>query len=122
VTRRTFGPLQKKAMRVRVSGKQMEIGETPPAGARARLGTTVARHFDGGVGANAVFNHDGPLYRADCTPHLASKTIIRSEGEGADTHRAYGVALNRIELQLRRYKRKLKNHHAKACASSRVSA
>lgn len=109
-----FRPAQKKAMRVRVSGKQIKIGETLPAGVRARLADVVAKHFDGGAEAHVVFSHDGPFYRADCTLHLDSRTIIESKGEGPDAHRAFDAAFLHIEAQLRKYKRKLKNHHAKA--------
>ncbi|MEJ0025081.1 MAG: ribosome-associated translation inhibitor RaiA [Rhizomicrobium sp.] len=109
-------------MRVRVSGKQVQIGETLPAGVRARLEETVAKHFDGGADANVVFSHNGPFYRVDCTLHLDSKTIIKSEGEGADAHRAFDKAFLHIEAQLRRYKRKLKNHHPKARARASAEA
>lgn len=101
-------------MRVRVSGKQVQIGETLPAGVRARLEEVTAKLFDGGVEGHVVFSHDGPFYRADCTLHLDSKTILKAEGEGADAHRAFDKAFLHIESQLRTYKRKLKNHHAKA--------
>ncbi len=117
-----FRPAQKKAMRVRVSGKQIKIGETLPAGVRARLEDAVAKHFDGGADAHVVFSHDGSFFRADCTLHLDSKTIITSEGEGPDAHRAFDAAYLRIEAQLRTYKRKLKNHHAKARARKREVA
>jgi len=110
-------------MRVRVSGKQVQIGETLPAGVRARLEGVVSKHFDGGADAHVVFSHDGPFYRADCTLHLDSNTILKAEGEGADAHRAFDTAYDHIEVQLRKYKRKLKNHHAKATArTKRVDA
>jgi ribosomal subunit interface protein len=122
VTQNAFMPVQKKAMRVKVSGKQIQIGETLPAGVRVRLTEAVAKHFDGGADANVVFSHDGPFYRVDCTLHLDSHTVIKSEGEGADAHRAFDAAFLHIEAQLRRYKRKLKNHHAKARARVRAAA
>ncbi|MEI9887796.1 MAG: ribosome-associated translation inhibitor RaiA [Rhizomicrobium sp.] len=109
-------------MRVRVSGKQIKIGETLPAGVRARLEEVVAKHFDGGADGHVVFSHDGPFYRADCTLHLDSKTIIKAEGEGPDAHRAFDAAYLKIETQLRTYKRKLKNHHAKARGRVRAEA
>jgi ribosomal subunit interface protein len=116
------GPNQKKAMRVRVSGKQIKIGETLPAGVKARLEEVVAKHFDGGAEAKVVFSHDGPFYRADCVLHLDSKTVLSAEGEGPDAHRAFDAAYIRLETQLRTYKRKLKNHHAKARARARAEA
>jgi ribosomal subunit interface protein len=111
-----------KAMRVRVSGKQVQIGETLPAGVRARLEEAVAKHFDGGAEAKVVFSHEGTFYRADCTLHLDSKTIIKSEGVGPDAHRAFDTAFLHIEAQLRRNKRKLKNHHPKVRARVRDDA
>jgi ribosomal subunit interface protein len=109
-------------MRVRVSGKQLQIGETLPAGVRVRLEAVVAKHFDGGADAHVVFSHDGPFFRADCAVHLDSKTVLAAQGEGPDAHRAFDDAFDRIESQLRRYKRKLKNHHAKVRARSRADA
>ena len=109
-------------MRVRVSGKQIQIGETLPAGVRARLEDVVAKHFDGGASANVVFSHNGPFYRADCTLHLDSKTVISSQGEGPDAHRAFDAAFLHVEAQLRKYKRRLKNHHAKAHARAGAEA
>ena len=109
-------------MRVRVSGKQVQVGETLPAGVRARLEETVAKHFDGGADAKVVFSHDGPFFRVDCTVHLDSRTTITSEGEGPDAHRAFDDAFLHIESQLRRYKRKLKNHHARVRAPARAVA
>jgi ribosomal subunit interface protein len=106
-------------MRVRVSGKQIKLGETLPAGVRVRLEAAVAKHFDGGADAHIVFSHDGPFYRADCTLHLDSKTIFTADGEGPDAHRAFDAAFDKIDSQLRRYKRKLKNHHAKAKARAK---
>jgi ribosomal subunit interface protein len=100
-------------MRVRVSGKQFQIGETLPAGVRARLEAAVAKHFDGGAEAKVVFSHDGPFYRADCVLHLDSRTVLSAQGEGPDAHRAFDAAFDHIAAQLRRYKRKLKNHHPK---------
>ena len=109
-------------MRVRVSGKQVQIGETLPAGVRARLEGAVAKHFNGGAEAKVVFSHDGPFFRADCLLHLDSKTVMTAEGEGPDAHRAFDAAFEKIETQLRRYKRKLKNHHAKPRARARAEA
>jgi ribosomal subunit interface protein len=108
-------------MRVRVSGKQVQIGETLPAGVRTRLQDVVGKHFDGGADANVVFSYNGPFYRADCSLHLDSHTILKSEGEGQDAHQAFDKAFTHMEVQLRRYKRKLKNHHAKVRARVRVA-
>jgi len=100
-------------MKVRVSGKQIEIGTALPEHVRERLENALTKHFDGGAEAHVVFSREGPGYRADCTTHLDSGVVLKAQGDGADTHRAFEVALNHLEKQIRRYKRKIRNHHEK---------
>lgn len=98
-------------MKVRVSGKQIEIGDVLPEQVRARLESAIAKYFDGGADANVVFSHEGTFYRADCSAHLDSGITLKAQGEGEDAYRAFDAALERIEKQVRRYKRRLKDHH-----------
>jgi len=109
-------------MKVRVSGKQIEIGKALPEDVRARLETAIAKHFDGGAEAAVVFSHEGFGYRADCTAHLDSGVTLKAEGKGADAHGAFDVALGHLEKQVRRYKRRLKSHHEKAKAPKSADA
>jgi ribosomal subunit interface protein len=101
-------------MKVRVSGKQFEIGAALPAMVREQVAAVVGKHFDGGAESSIVFSHEGFGYRVDCTTHLDSGTVLKSEGTAADAHHAFEVAIDRLEKQIRRYKRRLKNHHEKS--------
>jgi len=109
-------------MKVRVSGKQLEIGEALPEKVRGRLGVVVEKHFKGGAEASVVFSHEGFGYRADCTTHLDTGVVLKADGVGPDVHRAFDAAVDHLEKQIRRYKRRLKNHHEKAKTSKDVSA
>jgi ribosomal subunit interface protein len=103
-------------MKVRVSGKQFEIGEVLPQQVKKRLQTVVGKHFDGGAESNVVFSHEGFGLRADCTTHLDSGVVLKTEGQAADAHHAFGAALTKLRHQIKRYKRRLKNHHDKCRA------
>lgn len=98
-------------MQVRVSGKQIDIGEVLPEQVRARMESAIEKHFNGGAEASIVFSHEGSRFRADCTAHLDAGVVMKAEGEGDDAYRAFDVALERLEKQVRRYARKLKSHH-----------
>jgi ribosomal subunit interface protein len=100
-------------MKVRVSGKQMGIGTALPAQVRARIEVALEKHFDGGAHAHVIFSHEGPFVRADCAVHLDSGVTMKAEGIGKDAYLAFDSNLEHLEKQLRRYKRKLKNHHEK---------
>jgi len=101
-------------MKVRVSGKQIEIGAALPDHVRQRTEAALTKHFDGGGEVNVVFSHEGSGFRSDCTAHLDSGVILKAHGDAADAHHAFDAALERLEKQIRRYKRKLRNHHEKA--------
>lgn len=100
-------------MQVRVSGKQIEIGEALPELAKTRIGNAIEKHFDGGASASVVFSREGAFFRADCKVHLDSGALLTAVGEANDAYRAFDDALAKIEKQARRHKRKLKNHHEK---------
>jgi len=100
-------------MKIQISGKHTEIGATLQKRVREKLECAVGKHFDGGAESHVVFSREGPEFRADCTAHLDSGAVIKSEGHAADAHKAFDQALANLEKQVRRYKRRKKNHHEK---------
>lgn len=103
-------------MSVRVSGKHLEIGEALPEQVRKRLQSVIGKHFDGGADTHVVFSHEGAGFRADCSTHLDSGVVLKAEGLALDAYRAFDAAVDKLEKQVRRYKRRLKNHHEKTKA------
>ncbi len=50
-------------------------------------------------------------FSVECVVRLASGQLLESQGAGLDAHAAFASALDKVEKRVRRYKRKLKNHH-----------
>lgn len=100
----------------------MEIGEALPELVRTRLEVVIAKHFKGGAEASVVFSHEGSGFRADCTMHIDAGAVLKAEGVDSDVHRAFDATLAHLETQLRRYTRRLKNHHEKAKTPRGVGA
>lgn len=92
----------------------MEIGEALPEKVRTRLEVVIGKHFQGGAEANVVFSREGSGFRADCTAHLDSGAVLKAESVEMDIHRASEAVVEHLEKQIRRYKRRLKNHREKA--------
>ena len=98
-------------MQIRIAGKQIEIGEALPEHVRQRLSATVGKHFDRNAEASVTFMRERTGFRADCVIHLSSGASMQAHGTGADAHRAFDMALDHLETRVRRYMRRLKNHH-----------
>jgi ribosomal subunit interface protein len=97
-------------MTVRVSGKNMDVGEALRSKAEDHIDNVVTKYFDGGYEGHLTLSHDGAGFSADCVVHLDSGTVLQASAEGGDAVSAYeGMAAN-IEKRLRRYKRRLKSH------------
>lgn len=98
-------------MKIRVSGKQMEIGEALPEQVRQKLVSSIGKYFDGGAEATVVFSHEGAFYRADCSAHLDAGVTLSAQGEGETAYHAFDIAADHLEKQVRRHMRRIKNHH-----------
>jgi len=101
-------------MRVQVAGRQMDVGEALRNRIESELSTGVGKYFNRATDAvvTVAKNGGGGSVEVDCTVHLSSGISLQAEGHGGDAHSAFGDALEKLEKRVRRYKRRLRNHHA----------
>lgn len=99
-------------MHIKVSGKHIDIGDALRTHVEERLETAVAKYFDRAVGANVVFSRDARnFFKCDSAVDLSTGLHAQSQAQAPDIYAAFEQSVERIEKQIRRYKRRLKNHH-----------
>jgi ribosomal subunit interface protein len=98
-------------MGMRISGKNIDTGESFRTMAEKRIGDAVAKYFDGGYDGHVTVARDGTGFLTECAVHLDTGVVMSAEGRAQEVHRSFDVAAEHIEKQLRRYKRKRKEHH-----------
>jgi ribosomal subunit interface protein len=98
-------------MQVQVTGKQLDVGEALRARISDELLSSIGKYFERGGDADVVVGKNGHSIQVDCSVTLASGQKLVSTGLGGDAHSAFGAALSKVEARIRRYKRRLKNHH-----------
>ncbi len=99
-------------MQVQVSGKHLAVGDALRTRITDELTSLIDKYFDrGAIGADVVVRKDGHDIAVECNVLLASGRQVDSSGSGADAHSAFDVAQSKLETRIRRYKRRLKNHH-----------
>ncbi len=89
----------------------MDVGEALRSRISDELLSSIGKYFERGGDADVVVGKSGHSFQVDCTVRLASGHRLESSGAGGDAHAAFGDALNKVETRIRRYKRRLKNHH-----------
>lgn len=109
-------------MSLRVSGKNLDIGEALRGHIEARIEEALGKYFDGGHTGHVTVEREGPGFRTDCAIHLDTGIVLEAVGRGTDAHASFDAAADRIEKRLRRYKRRLKEHHHGSKASEPLPA
>lgn len=100
-------------MRIQVAGRQMDVGEALRTRIENELASGVGKYFNRATDAvvTVARNGGGVGIAVDCQVHLPSGISLQAEGHGGDAHSAFDDALGKLEKRVRRYKRRLRNHH-----------
>ncbi len=99
-------------MTLRISGKNMDIGDALRTQVEGRVQAAIAKYFDGAVSGHVTIEPEGSGYRTDCVLHLASGVTLESSGIAQDAYAAFDQTAHRIEKRLRRHKRRLRDYSA----------
>lgn len=100
-------------MQIQVSGRGVEVGEALRSHIQTRVDEHVSKYIDRVNSIQAVVAKDAHLFRVDLVGNVGTHSgfVIRSRGESGDVYAAFDDALEKVAKQLRRYKRKMTNHH-----------
>lgn len=98
-------------MRYQISGKQIDIGEALQTHVKNSLGIAVGKYSDRPTDASVVFSKSGAVFVCEATVHLSTGLTASAKGQAHEIYSAFDAASEKMEKQLRRYKRRLKDHH-----------
>ena len=97
-------------MTLRVSGKNMDVGDALRTKAEGHFDGVVKKYFDGGYTGHLTLEPEGSGFNALVMVHLDSGAVLQASSYGGDAISAYELLTETIEKRLRRYNRKLKQH------------
>lgn len=106
-------------MDIRISGHQVETGDALKAHVTDRLQGIADKYFSRAISAQVTFGkgpHDAG-FKCDIVAHVMQGLVLKGRHDAADAHLAFDGAAAKIETQLRRYMRRLKDRHAGEAAA-----
>lgn len=98
-------------MRYQISGKQIDIGNALQTHVKTELGTVFDKYAGRPTDANVVFSRDAHEYVCEAVVHLSTGLTTSASAHATDIYVAFDRCAEKMEKQLRRYKRRLKDHH-----------
>jgi ribosomal subunit interface protein len=110
-------------MDIRVSGHQVETGDALKEHVWSRLEAMAEKYFARAISAQVTFRKaPHAAFHCDIVCHVMTGLILKGAGEAHEAHPAFDIAADRIEKQLRRYMRRLKDRHAQSAAAEAVKS
>ncbi|MCB2072764.1 MAG: ribosome-associated translation inhibitor RaiA [Novosphingobium sp.] len=102
-------------MDIRVSGHQMDTGEALQNHVTDRLTAIVEKYFSQALSSHVTFGRaPAGAFRCDIIMHVMHNLVLKGSGVAQDAHLSLDQAAEKIDKQLRRYKRRLKDRHEQA--------
>jgi ribosomal subunit interface protein len=98
-------------MLYQISGKQIDIGEALQTHVRTELGSVAEKYAGRPTDAHVVFSKSGAEFVCEATVHLSTGLTAQATGRAHEIYAACDACIDKLEKQLRRYKRRLKDHH-----------
>jgi ribosomal subunit interface protein len=103
-----------KSMQLTTTGKQVDIGDALRRHIEASLGSILGKYFKTAIEAHVVVSKEAHLTTAEVSIHIGRGIVVNAHAAAPEAYAAFDAAAERLAKQLRRYKRRLRDHHAKA--------
>lgn len=98
-------------MRYQISGRQIDIGEALQTHVRTEIGEVITKYAERPTDANIIFSRSAHEYVCEATIHLSTGLTVTAKAHATEIYAAFESCAAKMEKQLRRYKRRLKDHH-----------
>ena len=98
-------------MRYQISGKHIDIGEALQTHVKAELGEVVEKYAQRPTEAVIVFSKSAHEFVCEAVVHLSTGLTAQAKGHATEIYAAFESCREKMDKQLRRYKRRIRNHH-----------
>ena len=101
-------------MTIQIAGRHLDVGDALRERISDGLDAAVTKYFDRSFDANVTVEKRGHQVLTDCNVHLPSGIVLQSSGSASDPYASLEDSLDKMEKRVRRYHRRLKDHHKRS--------
>ncbi len=98
-------------MQYNICGRHIHIGENLNAHVKQHLDQIVGKYAARPTSAHITFSKSARQLTCEVTVHLSTGLSAQAKSNAVEIYAAFDSCCEKLEKQLRRYKRRLKNHH-----------
>ena len=104
-------------MNLTVKGKHLDVGDALRSYVQQQLTAVTEKYFSNPIDATVLFAQEAHLYRADISVRIGRGILLQSTAEATDIYPCFDTAAEKVAKRLRRYKRRLRDHHVNGAAT-----
>lgn len=101
-------------MRIQVNGKHIDIGEALTTHVETELTAAIEKYSDRPIEAVVTFSKDAHEFKTDMTVKISEGLTAKASSRASEIYAAFESGIEKVDKQLRRYKRRLKQHRGEA--------
>jgi ribosomal subunit interface protein len=98
-------------MQLTVKGKQLDVGDALRSHVAESLNGIFGKYFGNPIEATVVLSREAHLYRAQVTVHVGRGILLQGQADAEQPYTAYDGAADKVAKRMRRFKRRLRDHH-----------
>ncbi len=98
-------------MRFQITGKQIDIGESLQEHVRTELSGMVSKYAGRPTDGIVTFSKSAHEFVCETEVHLSTGLTAQAKAHATEIYSSFDGSLEKMDKQLRRYKRRLKDHH-----------
>jgi ribosomal subunit interface protein len=98
-------------MRYQISGKHIDVGAALQQHVKDGLTSIIEKFAERPTDAVVTFSKNAYNYVCEATVHLSTGLSVNASASAPEIYDSFEGCADRMEKQLRRYKRRLKDHH-----------
>lgn len=96
-------------MTIKISGKQMDVGQSLSEHAQKAVEDMVNRYIGHALETNIVFSKDHHMFQTDLQVHISHHFVVNCQGRDADPYKAIAQSLEKLENRIKKYKDRLRS-------------
>ena len=98
-------------MQYQISGIHIDVGVALQTHVRGELNDAIIKYAERPTDAQIIFSKSGHEFVCDAIVHLSTGLTAQAKASKAEIYAAFDACAEKVEKQLRRYKRKIKGHY-----------
>ncbi len=99
-------------MQLTVQGQHIDLGDSLRSHVAEKLEAVNEKYFNRAIETHVIFSKEtGSLFKANITLRVGKEIFVQAAAKEHEVYAAFDAACEKIAKQLRRYKRRLRDHH-----------